>query len=146
MANPPTPVQHRSHHDGDVRGTPRLAPGAGSNRARSWTARALAAASGAIGTAAGIAPHLLHHVVPIAGAAFLTGATGSIVFGIGGLLLTVPMLLRLRRRFGTWVAPAIALVLFAVAFSVSTFVIGPAIRGDDGPVATEEQQVDPHGH
>ncbi len=146
MANPPAPARHRSHHDHDARGTSPPGPDAASNRARSWTARAFAAASGAIGTAAGIAPHLLHHVVPIAGAAFVTGATGSIVFGIGGLLLTIPMLLRLRRRFGTWVAPAIALVLFAAAFSVSTFVIGPAIRGDDGATGIEEQQVDPHGH
>jgi hypothetical protein len=46
----------------------------------------------------------------------------------------VPFLLRLRRRFGTWWASAIGLVAFAVMFSVSAFVIGPAISGGaDGP-------------
>lgn len=42
------------------------------------------------------------------------------------------MLLWLRRRFGTWIAPGIALAIFAVMFTVSTLWIGPAIRGDGG--------------
>jgi hypothetical protein len=46
----------------------------------------------------------------------------------------LPMLARLRRRFGTWAAPGAALALFATMFTVSTLWIGPAIRGDDaGP-------------
>jgi hypothetical protein len=51
------------------------------------------------------------------------------------------MLLRLRRRFGTWLAPAIALALFAAMFTVSTLWIGPAIRGngDDAPIEDHEQ-------
>lgn len=43
-------------------------------------------------------------------------------------------------------APGIALALFALAFTLSTFVIGPAIRGDDAPAKLEEPQADPHGH
>jgi hypothetical protein len=46
-----------------------------------------------------------------------------------GLALSVPVLLRLRRRFGSWWAPVIGLAVFAVMFSVSAFVIGPAING-----------------
>ena len=42
---------------------------------------------------------------------------------------------RLKRRFGNWKAPAIALIVFAAGFALSTFVIGPAIRGDDGSAA-----------
>jgi hypothetical protein len=47
------------------------------------------------------------------------------------------MLLRLRRRFGTWTAPAIGLAIFAGMFALSTWVIGPAISGtgDSGPSA-----------
>ena len=111
-----------------------------------WQARLLATASGAIGAVAGLTPHVLHHVLPLAGAAFLTGATGSVLFGVLGLALTTPTLLRLRRRFQTWLAPGIALALFALAFTLSTFIIGPAIRGDDAPAAIEERQPDPHGH
>lgn len=120
---------------------------AGRCQCRGWAARALASLTAVVGTVAGIAPHVLHHVLPLAGAAFLTGATGSAIFGAAGLLLSVPLLLRLRRRFQTWWAPAVALAVFVVAFSVSTFVIGPAISGDgagDGPEASEG--VDPHGH
>ena len=47
----------------------------------------------------------------------------------------MPLLLRLRRRFGTWWAPATGLAVFTVMFSVSAFVIGPAVSGgtDGGP-------------
>jgi hypothetical protein len=95
-------------------------------------ARISAAFSAAAGAVAGIAPHVLHHVGPIAGAALLTGAGGTVLFGTIGFVLTIPMLLRLKRRFGTWVAPGIALAIFAVVFTVSTLWIGPAIRGDSG--------------
>ena len=118
----------------------------GGDPSAGWQARLWAAASGAIGAVAGLTPHVLHHVLPLAGAAFLTGATGSVLFGLLGLALTTPTLLRLRRRFGTWLAPGIALALFSVAFALSTFVVGPAIRGDDAPASTEEPLLDEHGH
>lgn len=53
------------------------------------------------GTIAGLTPHVLHHIAPIAGAAVLTGTPGSVLFGILGFVLTVPMLLRLKRRFNS---------------------------------------------
>ena len=80
----------------------------------------------------GLAPHVLHHVGPIAGAALITGVGGTLVFAVLGFLLTIPFLLRLRRRFGTWRAPAIALAVFAAMFAFSTFVLGPALFGDGG--------------
>ena len=104
----------------------------GDSKRRGLLARITAALSAAIGTIAGITPHVLHHVAPIAGAALLTGTGGTVLFGAIGFLLTVPMLFRLKRRFGTWIAPGIALAIFAVMFTVSTLWIGPAIRGDAG--------------
>jgi hypothetical protein len=105
---------------------------------RGWLARIGAALSAAVGVVAGIAPHVLHHAGPIAGAALLAGAAGTLLFGVIGLILTIPMLLRLRRRFGTWAAPGVALALFAVAFTMSTLWIGRAIRGDGGGSTAEE--------
>ena len=93
-------------------------------------ARIGAALTGLIGGVAGIAPHVLHHVGPIAGAALLTGVGGTAIFGVVGFASMIPFLLRLRRRFGTWTAPSVAVALFAVLFTISTLWIGPAIRGD----------------
>jgi hypothetical protein len=97
--------------------------------------------------ATGIAPHVLHHVGPLAGTALVAGAGGQLLFGAIGFVATIPMLLKLHRRFGTWVAPAIALGLFAAVFSFSTFVIGPRISEAVEPAnpinATEH---DAHGH
>lgn len=101
-------------------------------RRRGWLARAGAAVSVAVGVVTGAAPHVLHHVGPLAGAALLAGGGGTALFAAIGFVLTIPMLLRLRRRFGTWTAPGVALALFAVMFTVSTLWIGPAIRGDAG--------------
>lgn len=84
------------------------------------------------GAVLGLAPHVLHHVGLLAGAALVTGATGNALFFLVGLVFSIPMLRRLYRRFGTWRAPAIAVVVFAAAFSLSAFVIGPAIAGDSG--------------
>ena len=123
--------------------TPAVAIGGGERRG--VLARITAALSAAVGTVAGIAPHVLHHVGPIAGAALLTGAGGTVLFGAIGFLLTVPMLLRLKRRFGTWIAPGIALAIFAVMFTISTLWIGPAIRGDDGGDSSA-QPVDHSSH
>ena len=95
---------------------------------RAWSA-ALAVWGGFIG----LLPHVLHHVGPLAGAALLAGATGRALFAAIGFVAAIPFLRRLHRRFRTWRAPAIALAVFAVMFSLSSFVIGPAISGDDAP-------------
>ena len=79
----------------------------------------------------GLLPHLLHHVGLLGGAVLVTGATGNVLFGVLGLVLSLPLLRRLYRRFGTWKAPALALGVFALMFSISAFVIGPAISSDD---------------
>lgn len=91
---------------------------------------------GGIGLVVGIVPHVLHHVTLLAGTALVAGSGGTALFGAIGLVASVPFLLRLRRRFGTWRAPAIGLLIFAAMFSLSTFVIGPAISGagDSGAV------------
>jgi hypothetical protein len=89
--------------------------------------------TGSLGTVSGLAPHVLHHVGLLAGVALVTGLGGTIVFGLVGLAASVPFLLRLHRRFGTWRAPAIALVVFAAMFAVSAFVIGPLISGSSSP-------------
>ncbi len=112
---------------------------------RGWMGRMYGALSGALGTIAGIIPHVLHHVGPIAGAALLTGTGGSILFGALGFVLTLPLLWRLKRRFGTWLAPGIALAIFAVMFTVSTLWIGPAIRDALNGDGDESSPVsDPH--
>ncbi len=93
------------------------------------------ALSAVVGAALGLLPHLLHHVSLFAGALVITGAAGNLLFGALGLLLSVPLLRRLYRRFGTWKAPALALAVFAAMFSLSTLVIGPALSGNE-PGAT----------
>jgi len=97
----------------------------------------------------GVAPHVLHHVGPLAGAAFLAGAGGRLLFGGIAFAASIPFLLRIYHRFGTWVAPAIALAVMAAMFSFSTFVIGPAISGEENETkrpVTEQPTVDEHGH
>lgn len=79
----------------------------------------------------GVLPHVLHHAGPLAGAALLGGVGGSLVFGAAGLVLSVPFLLKVRRRTGGWRVPAMLLATFAVVFSLSSFVVGPAISGGD---------------
>ena len=99
---------------------------------RSDRGRAARDAVGAVaGSVLGLAPHVLHHVGLIAGTAFVTGAGGNALFYVIGLALSVPMLRRIHRRFGTWVAPAIAVAVFTAMFLLSAFVVGPAITGDD---------------
>ena len=92
--------------------------------------RATLAALGA--AVLGAAPHVLHHVGPLAGAAVLAGATGKLLFGAIGFVLAVPMLRRLRRRHGSWAVPGGVLALMAVVYTFSAFVIGPAITSDSG--------------
>ncbi len=76
----------------------------------------------------GVAPHVLHHIGLFAGALF-AGAGGSLLFGVIGLLAAIPFLRRVHRRTGSWRVPGVLLALFAVVFSISTFVVGPAITG-----------------
>jgi hypothetical protein len=135
------------HHDPAVVAAADGAAAAGP-RSR-W--RSVRDATGAVlGTVLGIAPHLLHHVGLLAGAALFTGASGNVVFYALGLLLSVPMLRRLHRRFRTRWAPAIAVAVFTGLFTLSALVIGPAISGgDDAPVPstpTPSPTVDHRGH
>lgn len=78
----------------------------------------------------GALPHVLHHAGPLAGAAIFAGATGSLLFGALGFVAAIPLLRRLRRRTGNWRVPVAVLAAMAIAFTVSTLIIGPAIRGD----------------
>lgn len=87
---------------------------------------------GAVGLVMGLVPHVLHHVGLLAGTALVAGSGGTALFGMLGLLASIPMLVRLYRRFGSWIAPALGLLVFAAMFSLSAFVIGPAISGTDG--------------
>lgn len=104
--------------------------------------------SGLVAAVSGVAPHVLHHVGPLAGTALLAGAGGAILFGLAGFALSIPMLLRLRRRFDTWLAPAVASAIFLLVYLFSALVIGPAITGsavtapDPAPVSTPV----PSGH
>ena len=106
-----------------------------------------------VGAILAIVPHVMHHIGLIAGAAFLTGAGGNALFYVIGLVFSIPMLRRLYRRFATWRAPAIAVAVFTAVFSLSAFVIGPAISGETNPADapstptdTPSQSPDPHGH
>ena len=101
-----------------------------------------------VGAVMGLLPHVLHHVSFLAGAALVTGVGGNLAFGVLGLLFSIPLLRRLHRRFRTWKAPAAALVVFAAMFSLSAFVIGPAISGDDPPppAPAPGQSVSPEEH
>ena len=99
---------------------------------RSLRQRTLAIAPSAAAAVLGVLPHVLHHVGPLAGAALLAGTGGSLLFGAIGFLAAVPLLLRVHHRCGSWRIPAALRALFAVVFSISTFVMGPAITGNGG--------------
>ena len=117
-------------------------------RQGSWLRSVWHAVTAAIGAIVGLAPHVLHHVGLLAGTALVAGAGGTALFGVIGLVASAPMLIRLYRRFRTWRAPAIALGVFAAMFSLSAFVIGPAISGgsDSGSPDAPATQLDQHGH
>ncbi|HET7278964.1 MAG TPA: hypothetical protein VFJ22_12865 [Dermatophilaceae bacterium] len=113
-----------------------------SGRSR-WRA-ARDAAGAAAGAFMGALPHVLHHVGLLAGAALVTGVAGNAALFVVGLLLSVPLLLRLRRRFRAWMAPAVAVAVFAGMFTLSALVIGPAVSGSrdvggqvSGPASTQ---------
>jgi hypothetical protein len=89
--------------------------------------RLRAAAAAGFSAVLGLAPHAMHHIGPIAGTALLTGVAGTLLFAALGLVLMIPFLLRLRRRFGGWRAPTVALAVFAAMFALSSFVVGPLL-------------------
>ena len=90
--------------------------------ARTWSA--VLAAWGAF---IGVLPHVLHHVGPLAGAVLLAGAGWTALFAAIGFVVAIPFLIRLQRKFRTWRAPDIALAVLIASFSLSSFVIGPAL-------------------
>jgi DNA-binding FrmR family transcriptional regulator len=106
--------------------------------------------AGPVGRAHGAAPHVLHHVGPLAGTALVAAAGGRVLFGVAGFVATVPMLRRLRRRTGSWRTPGLALTAFAAIYTVSTLFVGPVLAAATSPDAvmpsTEQVEVDHHGH
>ncbi len=103
------------------------------------------------GAVSGVAPHVLHHVGPLAGSALVAGTVGRALFAGIGLAVSIPFLLRLRRRFNTWIAPAIALVVFVVAFTISTLLIAPLLTNGQsgeshGPTVHDPGSREQHGH
>lgn len=118
-----------------------------SGKPRRWADRAWGAVIGAWGAFTGVLPHVLHHIGPLAGTALVAGAGGKLLFSGVGLAASVPFLVRLRRRFNSWVAPAIALVVFAAMFAFSTLVVGPRINIDTTTTSAPlPAPVDEHGH
>ena len=94
----------------------------------------------------GIAPHVLHHAGPLAGAALLAGVGGKAIFFLIGLALSIPMLRRLQRRFGTLAAPAVAVALFAALFTFSSLVIAPRLTGAENSPSPSIEQPTPSDH
>ena len=99
-----------------------------------------------VGAVLALLPHVMHHVGLLAGVAFATGAAGNVALFVVGLVLSIPLLRRLYRRFRTWRAPAIAVGVFAAVFSLSAFVIGPAFFGgsSDDPSPPPSQDHSSH--
>lgn len=121
--------------------------GATPPRARG-TSRALwAYLRAGLGALAGLAPHVMHHVGFIAGAALFTGVIGNTALYLIGLALSIPMLNRLRKRFGTWKAPVLGAIAFTGLFALSAFVIGPAFNPTPAvapaPVASSQTPTPP---
>lgn len=108
------PASAHPREAGELAHAPRRTP---------WTAL-----TGAFGAISGVAPHVLHHVGPLVGAAIFAGAGGTLLFGAVGLLASIPFLLRLHRRFRTWLAPGLAVGFFAGTFLLSTLWLGPIIN------------------
>lgn len=110
-------------------------------RRTAWTV-----VTGALGGIVGLAPHVLHHVGPLVGTALVAGAGGTVLFGIIGLVASIPMLIKLRRRFSNWWAPAIALGVFTAMFLVSSFVVGPLISAPEKPSTPSVTEVEHESH
>ncbi len=119
----------------DVPVTELSSPGAvrQSGRWRAVAGRLWSGVLAAWAVVTGITPHVLHHVGPLAGVALVSGVAGTVLFGAIGFVATIPLLLRLRRRFGSWTVPGLALALFATVFTVSTVVVGPQLTSADEP-------------
>ncbi len=84
---------------------------------RAFRERAVAIVSAAVAVVLGLAPHVLHHAGPLAGAALLAGTGGALLFGAIGFVAAIPLLLRVHRRCSNWLVPGALLALFAVVFS-----------------------------
>jgi len=108
-------------------------------RATGWVGRVKALAAGVSAGLLGAAPHVLHHVGPLAGAAVLAGATGKLIFGVVGFVAMIPLFRKLHRKSGGWRVPALALAAMSVIFLFSTLVIGPALTGNDDSVKSTTQ-------
>jgi len=121
-------------------------PAAVSHARRSFVARAWSAVLAAWGAFIGVLPHVLHHVGPLAGAAILAGAGGRVLFALIGFVFAIPYLRRIHRRFKTWIAPATALGIMAVMFTISSFVIGPLITGGNEDTKPQPGIEQPAGH
>jgi len=91
----------------------------------------------AAGALLGLVPHVMHHIGILAGAALLTGVFGNSLLYAVGLLLSIPLLNRLRKRFGTWKAPAVGVAVFTATFLLSALVVGPAINRSSTPPAPQ---------
>ena len=102
--------------------------------------------SGGLGAIVGLAPHVLHHVGPLVGTALVAGSGGTVLFGVLGLVASVPLLIKLRRRFSSWWAPAIALAVFTAMFLISSLVVGPLISAPNDPVTPGVTDVDHGAH
>lgn len=100
----------------------------------------------ALGALLGLLPHVLHHVGFLAGTALVAGSGGTALFGALGYLASIPLLVKLHRRFGTWRAPAIGITVFTAMFALSAFVVGPALSGSADSPAPAEQSVEPDEH
>ena len=116
--------------------------GAGDRRPR----RARDVLTGLVGAVVGLAPHVLHHIGLLAGTALVAGSGGTALFAVVGLVASIPLLLKLRRRFGTWKAPALGLAAFGAMFALSAFVIGPAINGQFDSPSPAAPAVDHRSH
>lgn len=100
----------------------------------------------ALGALLGLLPHVLHHVGFLAGTAVVAGSGGTALFGALGYIASIPLLVKLHRRFGTWRAPAIGIAVFTAMFALSAFVIGPALIGSTDNPAPQEQTVEHDEH
>ena len=56
---------------------------------------------------------------------------GRLLFAAIALLVSVPFLLRIHRRFQNWLAPTLSLAAMAVTSTLSTLAIAPLITGSD---------------
>ena len=115
-------------------------------RERGFGARLWGGVVAFFGAVTGVAPHVLHHVGPLAGAALLAGFAGQVLFFVLGLALSVPILLKLYRRFGTPLAPAIAVIAFVAVFTFSSVVVAPLLTDSDESPSTPIEQLHDDGH